>query len=68
MKFKIGDLVKSVRYDPAGRFNLGIIMDTSESEHKKNFFYYHLFVVDWDESQRYSAHTAERCFDLISVA
>lgn len=67
MRFKVGDLIQSVRHDPAGRFKLAIITGTSESEHKKNFFYYHLFVVDWDESQRYSAHTAERCFDLISA-
>ena len=68
MRFKVGDLVQSVRHDPAGRFRLAIIIDTSKSKHIKNFSYYQLFIVDWDEEQRYSAHVAERFFDLISAA
>ncbi len=65
--FKAGDLVKSDRLPQAGTFKLAIIMGTSESEHRKNLTYYHMYIVDWDEEQRYSAHVAERCFDLISA-
>jgi len=67
MRFKVGDLIQSVRHDPAGRFKLAIITGTSKSEHRNNFFYYHLFVVDWDEHQRYSAYVADNSFDLISA-
>ena len=67
MKFKIGDLVKSDKYQQAGIFNLGVVTHTSESEHRKNFYYYHLYIVDWDEEQLYSAYVAETCFDLISA-
>jgi len=67
MRFKAGDLIKSDKFPQAGTFKLAIIMGTSESEHRKNFSYYHMYIVDWDEIQRYSAYTAERCFDLISA-
>ncbi len=67
MRFKAGDLIKSDKFPQAGTFKLAIIMGTSESEHRKNFAYYHMYIVDWDEIQRYSAHVAERCFDLISA-
>jgi len=67
MRFKAGDLIKSDKFPQAGTFKLAIIMDTSESKHRKNFLYYHMYIVDWDEEQRYSAYTAERCFDLISA-
>lgn len=65
--FKVGDLIKSDKFPQAGRFQLAIITGTSESEHRKNFTYYHMYIVDWEEEQRYSAHVAERCFDLISA-
>ena len=66
MRFKVGDLVKSDKVSQAGTFKLGIVTHTSESEHKKNFMFYHLYIVDWDESQRYSVALAETFFDLIS--
>jgi hypothetical protein len=68
MEYKIGDLICSKRYEPAGFFHLGIVSNIKESKIKNAWIWIDIYVVDWGETQRYSLNSAKQHFDLLARA
>ena len=68
MEYKIGDLLCSKRYRPAGFFDLGVISNIRESQLKNEWIWIDIYVVDWGETQRYNLNSVRQHFDLLARA
>lgn len=68
MEIKVGDLLCSKRHEPAGYFDLGIVTHFEGSESKDGWVWIYIYVVDWEETQRYGLSTAQRYFDMLARA
>ena len=68
MEIKVGDLLCSKRYQPAGFFELAVVTHFEESEIKDGWVWIYVYVFDWDETERYGLRTAQQYFDMLSRA
>ena len=57
MEYKIGDLICSTRYQPAGFFDLGVVTNLEGSEIKDGWVWIYVYVIDWGETERYNLRT-----------